>query len=549
MMAKNSVAVKKYMRIMLFNLLLSQIIVINLFAQQTNNLEIIWQKTGSEYSHNFGLSLSSGDFNNDGFSDVIVYGDSDYTHKAYIFFGSQQFDSLPDVVISSDTTWGFILVKGIGDINNDGYDDIAFGNQNGPDGYGRVYIFLGSNPFNTICDFQIRGPHYASLFGQAISSGDVNGDGYSDLIVGAYGASVPPVGYLAGKVYIYFGGPSFDTMPDVILKGGHHKNEECFGADLSNCVDVNTDGFDDLIIGAYGFGMCHGRLYIYYGGNPMDSIADVTMMGEGPYQFLGWDAIGGLKKVDDYDCAITGAICWPNGWSVGNGKIYILFGGNPMDSIPDLSIIGRTPTSGLSQSLSRTGYLSTIQNDALISGVPREDNLKGYAYIWRQDPYFDTIPDAWIQGTQYDQGIGWNVTSAGDFDGDARDEIMISNYASGTVPNRVWVCKYTGVGIEENYLPISSVRLPLEVYPNPVRSVLRVRCPFSVQDMKVYNIIGDVVKILKVNSRQNIENREIIWDLMDENSRRVANGIYFVEVIAENNGGMLKGIRKIEVVK
>lgn len=85
-----------------------------------------------------------------------------------------------------------------------------------------------------------------------------------DLIVGAYGAAPMPGGIDMGQVFIYFGGSNFDTIPDVILNGGHCNDQEGFGAFIGQCADVNNDGYDDLVIDAVNFGACNGRLYIFW---------------------------------------------------------------------------------------------------------------------------------------------------------------------------------------------------------------------------------------------------------------------------------------------
>jgi len=408
---------------------------------------------------------------------------------------------------------------------------------------------------DTICDYKIRGPHSGSGFGGAIGSGDVNGDNYKDLIVGACGAAPRPGGYLMGQVYIYYGGPNFDTIPDVILNGGHNNDHEAFGRTVSGSGDVNNDGFSDIIVGAMNYDWDRGRIYIYLGGNPMDTIYDIAMSGEEQGQSIGQFGVDFTNNLQAFDHAITSTPLWgptnPQGYNP--GKIYVLFGGNPMDSIPDVWMIGRTDASTLGMSISSAGDLTNNFDGEIISGGPVEYNSKGTSYIWLGGASLDTIPDAWLRGIQYDDGIGWMVASAGDVDGDGRDEIMVSNYASNHTPKRVWVCKYTGQGIEENRLPFTANRIPLEMKPNPAKSVVRVRCPWFVKEIRIYDIAGKIVKVLDVDKTPKSGQFEMKWDLRDNNQRKVANGIYFIEVTINAESGMrnveLRQIRKITVIK
>jgi hypothetical protein len=108
----------------------------------------------------------------------------------------------------------------------------------------------------------------SELFGYVVSNaGDVNGDGYEDLIVGTYHK-------LSGRAFVYFGGPTFDTIPDVILNA--RENILQFGESVSGAGDLNGDGYDDVLIGA-SLAPPSGKAYIFHGGDPMDTIPDLIL--------------------------------------------------------------------------------------------------------------------------------------------------------------------------------------------------------------------------------------------------------------------------------
>ena len=116
-------------------------------------------------------------------------------------------------------------------------------------------------------------------FGFSLSSaGDVNGDGYSDLIIGA--PLNDAAGASAGRAYIYYGGTIINSIVDVVLTGLVTNDQ--FGISVSTAGDVNGDGYCDVIVGANlndGGGSNAGRAYIFFGGSSMNNVADIILTG------------------------------------------------------------------------------------------------------------------------------------------------------------------------------------------------------------------------------------------------------------------------------
>ncbi|MDY7015870.1 MAG: integrin alpha, partial [Cyanobacteriota bacterium] len=164
-------------------------------------------------------------------------------------------------------------VSSAGDVNGDGFDDIiigADGPQSGDGNFvGESYVVFGSSSgFTASLDlsnlngsngFVLKGIKGFDRSGSSVSSaGDVNGDGFDDLIIGANGAD--PNGSASGESYVVFGSSSgFTASLDLstlngsngfVLNGIDTSDES--GISVSSAGDVNGDGFDDLIIGANG---------------------------------------------------------------------------------------------------------------------------------------------------------------------------------------------------------------------------------------------------------------------------------------------------------
>ncbi|MBK6876053.1 MAG: FG-GAP repeat protein [Ignavibacteria bacterium] len=253
----------------------------------------------------------------------MIVGASDYssyTGRAYIYFGGVAMDNTADVTMTGEQigdSFG-ISVSSAGDVNGDGYSDVIVG-----DGRyftsGRAYIYFGGVSMNNIADVTMTGEALGDFFGISVSSaGDVNGDGYSDVIVGASRY------FPSGRAYIYFGGVAMNNTADVIMTGEALGDD--FGNSVSSAGDVNGDGYSDVIVGD-GRYFTSGRAYIYFGGVSMNNIADVTMTGETTNNYFGSSvSSAGDVNGDGYSDVIVGASAALI--TSDTGRAYIYFGGH-----------------------------------------------------------------------------------------------------------------------------------------------------------------------------------------------------------------------------
>jgi len=492
-----------------------------------------------------GNSITSGDFNGDGFSDIACTAEScrgiDTTFfLAYVFLGGVPFDTIADFRIAhADDTTGFILAQGI-DINGDGYDDLALGNQH----WSRVLIYLGGSPMDTVCDYVLREPiPENSMFGYSLAKGDVNGDGYDDLIVGAYGADV-----CRGAVWIYYGGPQFDTFPDVWLKGGHNGDVEEFGTCVGSGGDLNDDGHEDIVVGAGTAGPgCQGRIYIYFGGSPMDTSYDMAMLGPNGGSDLGWSGVAILRNDSCPDYAVAGA----RGAYLPSGRVYVWFGGTGMDSVPDLEMAGAPLDTYLGFSTACAGRIDGGTCDGLISGAPGGRSRGGAVYVWLLGASPDTTPDAWIWG-DYGSEIRWLglvQTGVGDVDGDGRDEIAVSNYPC---PGVVWVCEYSSLpGVSAP--GVSGKKSRLSVTPNPCRTRASITFDFGLlQNLQVTvrDVTGRRIRMIDCPaSPSEPATCTACWDLRDDNGKLVPCGVYFIEIAGQSTNRVLGERARLVVMR
>ncbi|KPJ53128.1 hypothetical protein AMJ39_05665, partial [candidate division TA06 bacterium DG_24] len=126
-------------------------------------------------------------------------------------------------------------VANVGDVNGDGAADLVVGAGRSLEGFGRGYLYLGGAAFDTIPDVVFTGEQRNEAYAKSLAgAGDLNGDGFQDILIGA--RSNDEAGPGAGKAYIYFGAEVMDSLPDVEL---HGQSGDVMGRALAGCGDVN----------------------------------------------------------------------------------------------------------------------------------------------------------------------------------------------------------------------------------------------------------------------------------------------------------------------
>jgi hypothetical protein len=454
---------------------------------------------GARDTLRFGSSLAGvGDINKDGFEDLAV---GQHGSNTFIYFGSMNFDT------TADMTFPFFAWHiGHGDINGDSIPDLLL------TPIGTIYIYYGGASFDNIPDDSIV--NNATYFGWNFACGDINGDGYDDIAVwGDY-----------DKVFVYLGGKKLSDQPAYILQGPPN----CFGLEGLAIGDINGDGYKD--IGASSCNDINDSTYIYFGGSQLDTVPELKVRG---------GVILGDLNGDDYADVITI-----------NGTY---FGGVVIDSVVDSGIysLGCSPayTWTAVGEFNKDDYEDLFKGSGSIGG--------GDAYIYLGDNPLDTIVDWHYR--DYEVGSYGSRVGVADLNGDGVDEAIVGDpgwwYNNPSYPpGRVYVYKnpYTAVEEEKDQLPNGfSLR---QNFPNPFNSSTIIPFTLKTQNsifkgdihstLVIFNILGQKIRTL-VNDERMPGSYRVVWNGKDDNGKEVSSGIYFYQLKA----GQFSDCKKLLLIK
>ena len=482
--------------------------------------ELLFHIIGDDPFDILGTNVEGiGDLNGDGFDDIIIVGSEPI--RSELYYGGDPMDTIPDMTFG-DGIAQYYKPEKLGDVNGDEIDDFALVRYQ----YGvleEIWVYLSGGELEPTPDLILYGENINDAF-WSVGSGDFNNDSYSDFAVGAY--CYQPA--YQGRMYTFMGSDNIDSEPELEFGPPDIFTTSSFGTYVSS-GDLNSDDFDDLLIGA------NGQYLIYFGSADFDTVPEISIIPD--YQSVYSAFLSPDMNLDGNDDLVMSTNIFSSG-----AELFVYYGNETMGNEPDLRLY--TLNMRGVQELSAAGDVNHDGCGDVITGDV------GEALVFLGSQWMDSYPDIAFSGS----GAGWAVADPGDVNGDGIDDIMFScKWGSLGANGQVYI--YAGdeswvVGVEDNaVLSVPRNFNTITNYPNPFNAATTLS--FKLQaaseiELSIYNVSGQRVWGLRSGVWE-AGTHQVVWDAWD-----CASGVYLIQLIADSRWPMEnseKQTRKVVLVK
>ncbi len=406
-----------------------------------------WSIEGNQDEASFGMSVAGGDLNVDGFADLVVgapdFDDAFFDEgSASLYFGSAVgLNTAAAWTVTSDqedAELGYSVA--VGDVNGDGFGDVIVGSISWEDdvatpGEGQVSVFHGTaGTPDTVPAWTAQVDESGDFFGFAVASaGDVNADGFDDVIVGTpfFDASSAD----GGGAWMYLG-----SATGAEAEASWHKESDQAGSQhgfsIASAGDVNGDGFDDVVVGAPYYESSdataeEGRALLFLGSaSGLEELPVWTAEGELGGATFAWSvASAGDVNGDGFDDIVVGAPYYTD-TLYAEGAAFVYFGSAAgPDTVAGWSVVSQQYATLFGFSVDSAGDMNDDGFDDVAVGAPYYADVpiaEGTAFVFYGSAAGpSTIQDLTAESDQVEPFFGFAVTSIGDVNGDAYDELVV----------------------------------------------------------------------------------------------------------------------------